>query len=147
MSQADTYFGAAPDGEQPAGVGAWYDLNHDVPPFEMAPGLLFRPIIGTNLAVNLVTLEPYTVAPVHAHQEEQISYVLEGEFEFEINGEKRVLGPGMAAVIPPHTPHGARTHDKQCVELDIFYPPRRGLLDALKNREAQQAGDASSGTA
>lgn len=146
MTEADAYFGAPPSGEG-AGIGAWYDLNTGVPPFEMVPGLLFRPIVGTNLAVNLVTLEPYTVAPVHAHPEEQVTYVLEGEFEFEINGEKRVLTPGMAAVIPPNTPHGARTHDKQCVELDIFSPPRQGLLNAMKNREAQGTGDTSGGTA
>ncbi len=146
MTEADAYFGAPPTGEG-AGVGSWYDMNSNVPPFEMAPGLLFRPIIGTNLLVNLVTLEPYTEAPVHAHSEEQVTYVLEGEFEFEINGEKRRLTPGMAAVIPPNTPHGARTGDKQCIELDIFYPPRQGLLNALKNQDARQAGDTSGGAA
>ena len=36
-----------------------------------------------------------------------------------------------AVVIPPNVPHGARTLDSSCVEIDVFHPPRRGVLEAM----------------
>ena len=51
--------------------------------------------------------------------------------EFEVAGEKRIMRRGDAVVIPPNVPHGARTFDKPCVEVDVFHPPRRGLLEAM----------------
>jgi quercetin dioxygenase-like cupin family protein len=97
----------------------------------MVPGLSFQPVVGERLMVNFVTFEPRTEAPVHWHDEEQISFVLDGEFEFEVAGEKRILRRGDAVVIPPNVPHGARTHESSCVEIDVFHPPRRGVLDAM----------------
>jgi quercetin dioxygenase-like cupin family protein len=81
--------------------------------------------------VNLVRLDPNTVAPVHWHEEEQISIVIDGEFEFEVAGEKKTMRRGDAVVIPPNVPHGARTYDGTCLEMDVFHPPRRGLLEAM----------------
>jgi quercetin dioxygenase-like cupin family protein len=95
------------------------------------PGLRFQPVLGDKLMVNFVQLDPHTEAPVHWHDEEQISIVIEGEFEFEVAGEKQVVKKGQAVVIPANVPHGARTHDSYCLEIDVFYPPRQGLLDAM----------------
>jgi quercetin dioxygenase-like cupin family protein len=43
--------------------------------------------------------------------------VLEGELEVTIGGETRVAGPGMVAVVPPHTAHSvvARSDGKAIV--------------------------------
>jgi len=38
---------------------------------------------------------------------------------------------GDAVVIPPNVPHGARTHGRGCVQVDVFHPPRRGVLAAM----------------
>ena len=57
--------------------------------------------------------------------------MIEGEFEFEVGGEKRIVRQGEAVVIPPNVPHGARTFDSTCLEIDIFNPPRRGVLEAM----------------
>jgi quercetin dioxygenase-like cupin family protein len=140
MTDSDSYFAPASSNNQATGRGTWYDLRNEVTPFEMAPGLLFRPALGQNLMVNLVSFEPHTEAPVHAHVEEQVGFVLEGELEFEVNGEKRTLRPGMAVLIPPHTPHGARTFGTTCLELDIVSPPRQGLIDAMK-AQSTRAGE------
>jgi quercetin dioxygenase-like cupin family protein len=115
-------------------------MNADVVSFEMSPGLLFRPVIGQGLALNMVTFEPNTVAPVHAHSEEQVLLMLEGELEFEVSGEKRVLRPGQGVVVPPNTPHGARTFESPAVEVDIFHPPRQGLLDAIRALQGDAGG-------
>jgi quercetin dioxygenase-like cupin family protein len=83
-----------------------------------------------------VSYEPHTEAPRHAHAEEQVLYVLEGELEVDLGDETRMLRPGQAAVIPPHLPHAARTHELPCYQLDVFHPPRQGLLDAMARRSA-----------
>lgn len=100
-------------------------------PIEMVPGLFFQPVLGENVMVNFVRFEPHTEAPLHWHDEEQISFVLDGEFEFEVGGEKRTVRRGEAVVIPPNVPHAARTFDTGCLEVDVFHPPRRGVLEAM----------------
>jgi len=138
MSDATSYFAMHPSALETGVPGIWVNTNEDVDPIEMVPGLMFRPIVGKDLAVNIVRFEPHTEAPVHAHPEEQITLVLEGEFEFEVNGEQRILKPGMSVVIPPNAPHGARTFDTTCVEIDVFHPPRKGLLDAMQAQQVRR---------
>ena len=123
------YF-VADQGSQTEGTGNWVTWK-DREPIEMVPGLTFQPVLGDKLLVNFVSLEPHTVAPVHWHEEEQITFVIDGEFEFEVAGEKRILKRGDSVVIPPNVPHGARTLDSSCLEVDAFHPPRRGLLEAM----------------
>lgn len=136
MTDADRYFamGATPGGA-PAGEGRYVEVDRDVSAVEFVPGLTFRPVVGRGLMANFVRFQPNTVAPVHTHDEEQITIVLEGEFEFDLDGDVRVMRPGMAAVVPPGVPHGARTHDTSCFEIDVFHPPRQALLDLLGQRE------------
>ena len=132
MSNPDEYFaGANPRSEQQGQWVRWADLD----PLEMVPGLTFQPVLGERLMVNFVTFEPHTEAPVHWHDEEQITYVMDGEFEFEVAGEVRTLRRGDAVVIPPNVPHGARTRESGCVEIDVFHPPRQGVLDAMRARD------------
>jgi len=96
---------------------------------EFVPGLVFRPVVGDQLMANFVRYNPNTAAPLHTHEEEQITVVIEGELEFDLAGDLRIMGPGMAVVVPPGVPHGARTHGTSCFEIDIFHPPRRALLE------------------
>lgn len=129
MSDPGRYFAKAVEA-QAQGEGTWVRWD-GLEPFEMVPGLSFQPVLGDRLMVNFVSFEPHTEAPVHWHDEEQITYVMDGEFEFEVAGETRVLRRGDAVVIPPNVPHGARTHESSCLEVDVFHPPRRGLLEAM----------------
>ena len=111
----------------------WEELD----PIEMVPGLRFQPVLGEGVMANFVSFEPHTEAPLHWHDEEQISFVVDGELEFEIAGETRVLRRGEAAVIPPNVPHAARTHDGSCLEVDVFHPPRRGILESMGRAEPE----------
>lgn len=113
----------------------WFDVNVDVPTVELAPNLTSNPVIAGGMALSYITFAPHAVAPVHRHDEEQIVFVLEGELEFEVGGETRLLRPGMGIVIPPNVPHGARTYDSACKEVDIFHPPRRMLIEKLAELE------------
>ena len=78
-----------------------------------------------------MTFEPGQAGLPHRHAGPIFGYVLEGEFEFEVGGEKRIVRRGEAVVVPPNVPHGARTYDSTCHEVDVFHPPRRGLLEAM----------------
>jgi quercetin dioxygenase-like cupin family protein len=129
VSDPETYFAGA-TGARAGGKGTWVRWD-ELEPLVMVPGLSFQPVVGDKLMVNFVTFAPHTEAPVHWHDEEQITYVMDGELEFEVAGETRTLRRGEAVVIPPNVPHGARTLDASCVEIDVFHPPRRGVLEAM----------------
>ena len=82
---------------------------------------------NANLMSVEVHFETGTVAPVHHHPHEQVTYVVSGRFEFEIDGEKKVLGPGDSAYKQPNLPHGAK-----CLEagmlIDMFTPHREDFV-------------------
>ena len=111
--------------------GRYFELL-EVDPVEFTPGLEFRPVIGERMLVNFVRYQPNTMAPVHAHEEEQVTFVVDGEFEFDLDGDVRVMRPGMAVLVPPGVPHGAKTQDTPCYEIDVFSPPRRVLVEATR---------------
>jgi quercetin dioxygenase-like cupin family protein len=124
-------------GGTPEAPGRYVDVDA-IEPVEFVPGLGFRPVLGEHTMLNFVTFEENTEAPRHVHIEEQIVLVLDGEFEFEIDGDVRTMRAGDVAVVPPWVPHGAHTNNTTCREVDVFNPPRQTLLDhALK-----QKGDA-----
>ncbi|MGH7608362.1 MAG: cupin domain-containing protein [Candidatus Dormibacteria bacterium] len=139
MSIAAQYFGAPDPNHPPTARGRFIDLAQDVAPVEFVPGLEFRPALGQATMLNSVHFAPHTVAPLHAHAEEQITLVVEGELDFELDGERRLLKPGMVAVVPANVPHGARTGELPCQEYDVFNPPRQALLD-LRDRAPVEPG-------
>jgi quercetin dioxygenase-like cupin family protein len=59
----------------------------------------------------------------HSHPHEQVTNVLEGQFEFTIDGETRLLGPGSVAVVPSNKVHSGRAVT-DCLILDVFSPVR-----------------------
>ena len=120
-------------GGTPTAAGRYVDVNA-IESVEFVPGLGFRPVLGERTMVNFVSFEPNTEAPMHVHEEEQIVLVLEGEFEFELDGDVRTMRAGDVAVVPAWVPHGARTHDFSCREIDVFNPPRRSLLEHASNQ-------------
>lgn len=128
MTDPQRYFGGT--NEQSDRKGTWVKWD-ELEPLVMVPGLSFQPVVGDRLMVNFVTFGPHTEVPVHWHDEEQFTFVLDGELEFEVAGETRLLRRGEAVAIPPNVPHGARTHEGSCVEVDVFHPPRRGVLEAM----------------
>jgi quercetin dioxygenase-like cupin family protein len=139
MDESSRYFQLDPE-TVARSPGRYVDTGVDVEPVEFVPGLVFRSVIGDELMVNYVSYEPHTEAPRHAHAEEQVLLVLEGELEVDLGEERRTLKPGQVAVIPPFVPHAARTHDGSCVQVDVFHPPRQALLDLMEARRKPASG-------
>lgn len=126
-------------GGTPTGKGRYVDVS-SISPVEFVPGLEFRPVLAEHTMTNFVRFAPHTEAPTHVHAEEQIVIVLEGELEFDIAGDVRIMRPGDVAVIPSWVSHGARTKDTTCYEVDVFNPPRQSLLDHAKSQLAEGDG-------
>ncbi len=124
----------------PTNTGRFVDVQA-IKALEMVPGLHFRPVLGDDLIINVVSYEPNSVAPMHSHAEEQIVIVTEGEFEFTLDGVTRTMKAGDVAVIPSWVPHGARTLDNTCTEIDVFTPPRATLIDYAASQVEQSKVD------
>ncbi|MBO9205049.1 MULTISPECIES: cupin domain-containing protein [Niastella] len=95
----------------------------DVKGKEIVPGLYGRFVHGDTMTLSFVDIQPGAQLPEHSHPHEQITFILEGELEMVIGGEKMLLTPGMVHVIPGNVPHSAiaRTFVKV---LDAFSPVR-----------------------
>ena len=75
--------------------------------------------------------------PEHSHENEQVTYILEGTLRFWIDGKVIDVHAGEVLCIPPHMPHKAQAME-DTVDLDVFYPPRQDWLsknDAYLRRE------------
>ncbi|MBQ9757195.1 MAG: cupin domain-containing protein [Clostridia bacterium] len=64
---------------------------------------------------------------MHSHPHAQTTYVLEGEFEFTIGGEKEFVKKGDTMYDAPNVLHGCRCI-KKGVLLDTFSPIREDFL-------------------
>jgi mannose-6-phosphate isomerase-like protein (cupin superfamily) len=80
--------------------------------FTTADGSTIRELLGLptapirNQSLAEATLEPGQATERHYHGEtEEIYYVVEGEGEMELDGERRVVGVGDAVLIPPGAWH------------------------------------------
>lgn len=103
----------------------------ELPSFALADGIDIRPLAGERLNINIVTLAPGAVAPVHTHDEEQIGYVVSGACDFSDGTRTRRLAAGDAYHAPPGVPHGATALDEGCVIIDAFAPPKAEVLRLL----------------
>lgn len=92
---------------------------------ELVPGIMARTFWGQHMLAAVVDLQPHTELPSHSHPHEQLGIVIQGEIEFEIDGQVRRLGPGGVYVIPGGVIHRARTFDQAVQVLDVFSPVRQ----------------------
>jgi quercetin dioxygenase-like cupin family protein len=87
------------------------------------PGGSARFVHSAHMTVAYWNLEAGTVIPSHSHPHEQIVNLLEGEFEFAVDGVQRRMEAGHVAVVPAHATHIGKALTP-CRVIDIFYPVR-----------------------
>jgi quercetin dioxygenase-like cupin family protein len=68
-----------------------------------------------------------SLLPTHSHPHEQVSYVLDGEFELTVDGVAHKLVPGQLFVIPSNIPHSGMAITDSFI-LDIFTPVREDYV-------------------
>lgn len=101
----------------------FYDTN-DRQPKEIVTGINVRTFWGEKTTVALVNLEPHAVLPPHSHMHEQAGYILEGEIEFTIGEQKKVLNAGDVYIIPGNTEHSVIIGELPTRLFETFLPVR-----------------------
>jgi quercetin dioxygenase-like cupin family protein len=112
-------------------TGVRFYRVEDVPRERVTDMLDRRLITGERSMLAHVYLRKGCIVPFHSHENEQISYILEGALRFWIGeqGEDEVvLRAGEVLVIPSKVRHKAEALE-DTVDVDIFTPPRRDWLD------------------
>ena len=96
----------------------------DRAPKELFPGALTRTFWGEKLLLSYLDLAPGAFVPPHSHPHEQAGIVLEGELEFVIGDETRIVKTGEMFIIPGGVVHSVRVGATPARALDIFSPVR-----------------------
>ncbi len=91
------------------------------------PGIKGTLFHSNQVTIAQLTVDKGTVLPEHSHPHEQWMNVIEGEFEFILNGEKKLMTSGMTAQIPSNMPHSARAFTT-CKIIDCFTPVREDFI-------------------
>ena len=98
---------------------------------EKVTDVIFRRVIsGERAMLAQIYLEKGAVVPMHSHDNEQITFLLEGVLKFWIGDEREemILKAGEVLHIPSGVPHQAEALEK-CLDVDVFSPPRQDWLD------------------
>ena len=87
------------------------------------PGTEVRFIHSERMTIAHWHFDPKIDLPEHSHPHDQITTILEGDFELTVDGETELLGPGHCRVIPPDAVHSGRSIT-DCHIIDVFCPVR-----------------------
>ena len=103
----------------------------DMPIEEVKEGLGRRLVTGERMMLAHIYLDKGSVVPLHSHDNEQLTYVLEGALHFwigEDESEEVVVRAGEVLHIPSWVPHKAVALE-DTLDVDVFCPPRQDWLD------------------
>jgi quercetin dioxygenase-like cupin family protein len=80
----------------------------DIEAEEPYPGVRRRTVQAEQATVAEYAFEPGASFPLHAHPQEQVTLVLEGDVELTADGRSERLGAGAWSVVPGGVAHGVR---------------------------------------
>ena len=90
-----------------------------------------RLITGDRMMLAHVYLKKGCIVPKHSHENEQLTYILEGALKFSIGedgAQEITVSAGEVLLIPSNVPHMAEALE-ETLDVDIFSPPRQDWLD------------------
>ncbi len=98
--------------------------------WEELGGGVSRKFLGWDNQIMMVQVkfEKGAVGSPHHHFHTQTTYVAEGKFEFEIDGEKQMVKAGDGVYIQPNLVHSAVCLEEGML-IDVFSPVREDFLD------------------
>jgi quercetin dioxygenase-like cupin family protein len=103
----------------------------DLPRERLGPLIERRLITGERMMIGHVYMEQGNVVPQHSHDNEQLTYILEGVLRFWLGeDESQVVDvhAGEVLHIPSNLPHKAEALERT-LDVDVFCPPRQDWLD------------------
>jgi quercetin dioxygenase-like cupin family protein len=90
---------------------------------------LWRKLVsGEKVMVAQLWLFKDCLVPLHHHESEQISLILQGALKFELEGREVTVRAGEVLVIPSNVPHSALAIE-DTTGIDVFSPIRQDWLD------------------
>lgn len=89
-------------------------------------GVLRRNVTGRRMTMTHYRIQGGRGFPLHMHEQEQMTYLLQGSLEFEAAGERFALEPGDLIIIAPDVPHGAEARGGTAEILSVVSPARTG---------------------
>lgn len=106
-----------------------WNANGDIEPEAAGDGVKRKILAYTEeLMVVENHFEEGAIGAMHHHPHTQITYVVEGQFEFTIGGEKRIVNPGDSMLKKDGIAHGCICL-KKGILLDIFTPMRKDFVE------------------
>jgi quercetin dioxygenase-like cupin family protein len=103
----------------------------DMPKEPLKPDLGRRLISTERMMIAQVFLQKGCVIPKHEHENEQLTYILEGTLRLWLGEDDAEevfdVHAGEVLHIPSHVPHRAQALE-DTLDLDIFQPPRADWL-------------------
>jgi quercetin dioxygenase-like cupin family protein len=111
------------------------DVKHyrwdDLPKEKLTDFLDRRIITGKKAMLTHVYMKKGCLVPMHHHENEQLTYILEGALKFWFGSEDAdpvVVHAGEVVVIPSNVLHKAEALE-DTLDVDFFSPPRQDWLD------------------
>ena len=115
---------------------ALFELER-LPDLKLADGITARVVTAGTMTVTHVFLAAGAILPEHAHVNEQVVNVTDGELELTVEGTPYRLVPGKVMVLPPNVPHAGRAVT-DCRVIDVFHPVREDFRKAAEAAKASR---------
>ena len=103
----------------------------DLPKEELKPDLHRRLVTSERMMLAHVYLDKGCLVPRHSHENEQLTYILEGTLRFwlgEDESEVVDVAAGEVLHLPSWLPYKAEALE-DTLDVDIFCPPRQDWLE------------------
>ena len=98
---------------------------------EKVTEMISRKIVsGEREMMAQIYLKRGALVPIHTHDSEQMTYILQGALRFQVDGEEIIVREGEVLHIPSRVPHQTEALE-DTLELDVFSPIRAEWLDTI----------------
>jgi len=89
-------------------------------------------VAGERQVLAQIYLKRGAIVPLHRHDSEQMTYVLQGALRFMVEGEETIVREGEVLHIPGGVEHQSEALE-DTFELDVFSPLREDWLDSAED--------------
>ena len=103
----------------------------DMPKERVTDVISRRLVTADRMMLAHVYLDKGAKVPQHSHDNEQLTYILEGALHFWIGADRKeevIVRAGEVLVIPSNVPHEAVALE-DTLDVDVFSPPREDWLN------------------
>lgn len=83
---------------------------------------------GGSLMMAEVLFKKDAIGAIHSHPHEQVSYIVQGSFEFTLDGKVQRVDKGDSIYIPSNALHGVKALEDNSIILDVFTPQREDFV-------------------